>query len=225
MVYSVYKDFGFYIFKLDFPNNIFHRKAISLINRTYKQIELFGTEESKIIEEEGKFKTELEAIKRNNDSFHTNSTSTANFKAAFGIERSKKFVGIIFKCNLNDLMRKTFLLMKEMGIVWKSWNSEYIYKCQSIPYDTLHLKNKSKSTVREDVEKNVSERMQEFYQNDLIKFFLHFSAVPKRKDILDLDPKSKNEYEYLISFIWIKGNTLTFLDFVTQFRNNIQNRV
>lgn len=164
-------------------------------------------------------------IKRNNDSFHTNSTSTANFKAAFGIDRSKKFVGITFKCNLIDLMKKTFLLMKEMGIVWKSWNSEYIYKCQSIPYDVLHSKKKSNTVVKEDLGKNVSERIQEFYQNDLIKFFLHFSAVPKRKDVLDLDPKSKNESEYLVSFIWIKGNTLTFLDFVTQFRINIQNRV
>lgn len=61
-------------------------------------------------------------------------------------------------------------------------------------------------------------------ENDLLKFFVHFSSIPKRKGV-SFDQSSKHEWEHLVSFIWIKGNTLKFLDFVGMFRIIIQDRI
>jgi len=181
---------------------------------TYKQLTQFGNEETETLEEEEeKIKEESEHLISKDKSFHTNSTSTANFKDGFCLDSSRKMVGLVFKCNLEELIKKVFLILKEMTIVWKPWNSEYIYKCQSgIP-------------VNESSKNDADERMQEFYQNDLLKFFLHFSIIPKRKEILEFDPRARTEAEYLISFIWIKGNTLKYLNFVSLFEENIKTRI
>lgn len=101
-----------------------------------------------------------------------------------------------------------------MKIIWKKWKSDYIYKCQT----GVSLKDAPKFAKS-------NERMNTFYENDMIKFFLHFSSLPRRREIIDLDQRSKHDLEYLVSFIWIKGNTLKYLDFVNMFRINIEDRL
>lgn len=161
-------------------------------------------------EEESKYKEGSAGVEIVHKSFHTNSTSTANFKSGLVLENMRKNIGLVFKSSLPDLIRIVFIVMKEMEIIWKKWNSDYIYKCQTgIPIKDVQKYNKA------------NERIETFYENDLIKFFLHFSILPKKKEILDFDQRSKTESEYLVSFIWIKGNTLKYLDFVSAFRLNI----
>jgi hypothetical protein len=177
-------------------------------------LESFGHDDHLDFDEDGRVKTRRESTPQADKSFHTSSTSTANLKDGVVLESLRKNVGIVFKCNLSDLVRSVFLVLKEMRIVWKKWNSDFVYKCQSgVPIQETRKYN------------NTNGRMQELYENDLIKFFVHFSSIPKKKELIDFDQRSKNEAEYLVSFIWIKGDTMKYLDFINMFRLNIEDRV
>ena len=100
-----------------------------------------------------------------------------------------------------------------MKIIWKQWNSPFIYKCQT----GMPIENKLKK-------RKGSSKLEEFSDNGMIKFFLHFSSISGRKEDLEHEGL-KSDSLYLVSFIWIKGNTLKFLDFVSIFKIKIDDKI
>lgn len=114
--------------KIQFNRSLLGRKAISLINLANKNLESFGQEEITAEQEENKDNKNLDVVLQTNNSFHTNSTSTANFKEILSLEKDQSSVGILIKARLQDLMQAVFKVLKDMGIIWKRWNSDYVYK-------------------------------------------------------------------------------------------------
>lgn len=108
-------------------------------------------------------------------------------------------------------MQNVFEVLKEMKIIWKQWNSSYIYKCQTgIPLNT----NKSLNSIKSEV----------LTENNTIKFFLHFSAISGRKEDYDFEGM-KSEGLYLVSFIWIKGSSHKYLDFASIFKLKMEDKI
>lgn len=158
------------------------KKSIQILNKVYLGLEdindrILLQSEMQINEDEEKY-VQNEANPRLK-SLRTNTTSTANMKDLFWPENPKHrtTVGVIYRTNINNLVKNIFVTLKEMKIVWKKWNSDYIYKCQTgIPKsEEKNLKNK------------IHERINEFYENDMLKFFLHFTQVSKKKEVVELN--------------------------------------
>ena len=61
-------------------------------------------------------------------SFHTHSTSSEYLKEAQIVENYSHYVGFVFRSNLNDVFKEVFSILREMKIIWKAWNSNYVYK-------------------------------------------------------------------------------------------------
>lgn len=62
-------------------------------------------------------------------SFHTNVTSSPKIIESWKNEKEKKNpIGLVFKSNINELFKTVFVALKKMNIVWKRWNSDFIYK-------------------------------------------------------------------------------------------------
>jgi len=94
--------------------------------------------------------------------------------------------------------------LKEMNIIWKKHFSDFVYKCQTgTPIGT-----KPNLDGRKD-------KMKEIYNQDMIKFFLQFSSINRKKELIDLDQSIKQQQQFLVSFIWIKGPTMKYLDFIS----------
>jgi serine/threonine protein kinase len=92
--------------------------------------------------------------------------------------------GIIFKMSYQQVYELVFTTLKEMKMVWKRLNSDFVYKCQSgIPHsDQKKFKN--------------TKYYQNFMQKKFIKFFIQFSAVDNRY-ISDEPEETSGEKEYL----------------------------
>ena len=97
-------------------------------------------------------------------SFQTNVTSSPKIIESWKDNKEKKSpIGMVFKANINDLFKTVFVALKKMNIVWKKWNSDFIYKCQT----GVPLSKNESIDIRKD--------HQAMYDNDSIKFFVHFS--------------------------------------------------
>jgi serine/threonine protein kinase len=158
------------------------KKSIQILNKIYLGLvnvndRILLQKETRAEEAEEKY-VENEAAPRFK-SFKTNTTSTANIRDFFWPEnlKNRTTVGVIYRTNINNLVKSIFIALKELKIVWKKWNSDYIYKCQTgIPKsEEKNLKNK------------IHERINEFYENDMLKFFLHFTQVSKRKEVVEIN--------------------------------------
>lgn len=122
---------------------------------------------------------------------------------------NKNWVGLVFQAKLPDLINAVFTVLRENKIVWKSWNSEFVYKCETgVPWKD------PKVVINND-------KLNDLVEEDLLKFFVNFSSIPKPKQAFDYDINAKQDVEYLVSFIWIKGKTLKFLDFISNFKLSI----
>jgi hypothetical protein len=98
------------------------KKSNASINEIYKQLTL--------IENEDKIDIGIEVIKVvQSKSFITSATSGAIICDSSKIRKElSKPVGVVFKSDLNSLFKTVFLALKKMNIVWKKWNSDFIYK-------------------------------------------------------------------------------------------------
>jgi serine/threonine protein kinase len=156
-----------------------NKKCVRVLNIIYKGLE--DIRNAILLQtaiEEGRPRKELNSKSRIK-SFNTNSSSTAYIKDAFRPENLKNKVGFIYRTNMNVLFKNIFLKLKEMKIVWKKWNSDYIYKCQTgIP-----------KSEEKDIKAKINDRINEFYENDMLKFFLHFTQVPRKKEVIDFENK------------------------------------
>ena len=76
-------------------------------------------------------------------SFYTNSTSFDNFRDRFLTNEYKEPIGLVYKSSIDDLITNVFTVLRDLKIVWKPWNSSYIYKCQTgIPIENASKLNK-----------------------------------------------------------------------------------
>lgn len=99
-----------------------------------------------------------------------------------------------------------FKALRHNRIVWKKLDSEFVYKCQSgIPRDPVE----GEDIITKD---NFEEKM--------VKFFLQFSRIDTSHE--SKDSNTEIQPEYLCSFIWIKGNTTNFSEFVSKFNQTVQ---
>ena len=184
------------------------KKVTRMLNYWYKVMENFDSEEFENNEDDcfgklGNLPT------RRMKSFNTSRSSAANLRDLLNSEH-KKWIGLSFKWNMETLVENVFDVLKEMKIIWKKWNSDYIYKCQTgIPI------NNSETSIS---------KVEAINESNMIKFFLHFSSISGKKDNHEFEGM-KAESLYLVSFIWIKGSTLKYLDFINIFRLKIDDRI
>mmetsp|Transcript_520 Transcript_520/g.583 ORF Transcript_520/g.583 Transcript_520/m.583 type:complete len:95 (+) Transcript_520:1088-1372(+) len=90
-----------------------------------------------------------------------------------------------------------------MNIVWKKWKSDFVYKCQTgFPIADKTVPENRKDSIRE------------IHDKDTIKFFLQFSSVSPPRELNDTETAFKQPPTF-VSFIWIKGSSMKFLDFIT----------
>lgn len=77
--------------------------------------------------------------------------------------------GISFKMSYSKMIELVFATLKEMKLIWKRLNSDYIYKCHSGVEINNHeiFRNKHK--------------YDEFNAREMIKFFIQFSSVDNTK--------------------------------------------
>ena len=122
--------------------------------------------------------------------------------------------GVSFKMDFRAMMELVFTTLKDMKMIWKRLNSDFVYKCHNgIPVDEQE-KFKDRSYYKE------------FSQKEMLKFFIQFSAVDPRtpNDSAALG-KEASQKEYLWSFIWIKGNSVKFLEFVSKFQQTVLDKI
>lgn len=189
------------------------KKLVRNINYWYRSLENFGSEHYVINFEDDYEKLGGLPPRHQTKSYNTSRSSAANLKDLLTWSGYKKFIGLSYKCTFENLIENWFQVLKEMKIIWKQWNSNFIYKCQSgMPIG--HKSGKRKS----------SNKLEEFSENSMIKFFLHFSSISGNKGDHEHEG-SKQDSLYLVSFIWIKGNTLKFLDFVSIFKIKVDDKI
>ena len=107
---------------------------------------------------------------------------------------------------LDEVYKKVFSKLKEMNIVWKNWGSDFVYKCQSgIPISQKGLTD------------NMKDKRTKIHDNNIIKFFLQFFLFPRKKELIDLDQSVAHQHQILVSFIWIKGPTMKYIEQYIEF--------
>lgn len=124
------------------------------------------------------------------------------------------FTGVSFKMDFRAMMELVFNTLKDMKMIWKRLNSDFVYKWHNgIPVD------------QQEKFKDLS-YYKEFSRKEMLKFFIQFSAVDTRTptDSTPLE-KESSQKEYLWSFIWIKGSSVKFLEFVSKFKQSIVDKI
>lgn len=102
-------------------------------------------------------------------------------------DQYKNPIGMMFKTTIDKLFTNVFTFLREMKIIWKPWNSNYVYKCQTgVPIEKVDNLTSKK------------EKLDEFLENDLLKFFVQFMSVPRKREAIDLDTMTRNEVDYLV---------------------------
>lgn len=108
------------------------------------------------------------------------------------------------------MVELVFTTLKDLQMVWKRLNSDFVYKCEN-------------GVAFEDRDKlQDQEFLKNFTQKQMLKFFIQFSAVEKR---LPHGSTEVSKKEYLCSFIWIKGNSVKFCEFVSKFKQAILDNI
>ena len=213
MMEEIRQDSKFSSSKPWFKRKTISKRLIRIINNWSISLENFGSEDYAIRIEEDYDKVGNLPPRHLTKSFNTSRSSAINLRDLFVTNGYKKFIGLSFKWNFENLIENTFQVLKEMKIIWKRWNSDFIYKCQTgVPISQKSGKRK------------YSGNLEELSENSMIKFFLHISSISGKKDEHEYEGL-KQDSLYLVSFIWIKGNTLKFLDFVSIFKINIDDRI
>ena len=95
-------------------------------------------------------------------------------------------IGVSFKMAYSKMIKVTFMALKELRMVWKRLNSEYVYKCQSgIPNDS-----------KEDDPNRITYKN---YEEKMIKCFIQFSKIDQcSKSVNEIcSSNSTVEPEYL----------------------------
>ena len=190
--------------KRSFENISLENKQVQSINKTNKRLLNLNVHSSlslsNFIEKQGK------AFAWKDLSFHTSSSSNNDIQQMQRNEFHKNIIGFAFKADLDNLFKKVFTVLKDQRMVWKRWKSDYVYKCETgIPISNKNKKNSIKQAKDDDV-----------------KFFLHFSLIPRKKQSYKAEFYKKPMNEYLVSLIWIRGKTLKYLDLIHAFKNAIQ---
>jgi len=144
-------------------------------------------------------------------SMNTNETYSPMHKAeTTKIEISKRIRsfrnGFIFRMSYQKTTELVFTWLKELKIVWKQLNSEFVYKCQSGVQYSDQAKLKDPKYYKEQI------------KTRFIKFFIQFSSVDHSSEIGG-PALQNNEKEYMWSVIWIKGSTSKFLEFMCDFQD------
>lgn len=98
------------------------KRTIASVNKVREQLTSIERECKTSRNFEGKFLSETK-------SFNTNVTSSPKIVESWkNLKEKKNPIGLIFKSNINDLFKTVFVALKKMNIVWKRWNSDFIYK-------------------------------------------------------------------------------------------------
>ena len=177
---------------------------VEQINTVHKRLETFDSLNADNISGELKISEESNPTLSRTKSFKTNFSSSIELWNKFGEKGIEKVVGFVIKGTIDEVYKKVFLKLKEMNIIWKKYFSNYVYKCQTgIPITTKPNLDGRKEKIKEQ------------YAQDMIKFFLQFSSLPRKMDLSDLDQTIKQQHQFLVSFIWIKGPTMKYLDFIS----------
>ena len=121
--------------------------------------------------------------------------------------------GISFKMSYSKMIELVFSTLREMKLIWKRLNSDYIYKCHS-----------GVSINNNEIFRN-KHKYDEFNSKEMIKFFIQFSSVDNTKLATSIPITSEIKKEFRWSFIWIKGNCSKYLEFVTKFKQTIKQRI
>ena len=121
--------------------------------------------------------------------------------------------GISFKMSYSKMIELVFTTLKEMKLIWKRLNSDYIYKCHS----GVEISNN-------EIFRN-KHKYDEFNSKEMIKFFIQFSSVDNTKLATTIPISSEIKKEFRWSFIWIKGNASKYLEFVTKFKQTIKDKL
>lgn len=106
-----------------------------------------------------------------------------------------------------------FLLSKKWKWFGNKLNSDYIYKCHS-----------GVSINDNEIFRN-KEKYEEFNSKEMVKFFIQFSSVDNTKLATSIPITSEIKKEFRWSFIWIKGNSSKFLEFVSKFKQSIKDKL
>ena len=175
------------------------------LSLVYQNLESFDSNTTNAISNEIKIVKNLNPNLPRNKSFKTSFSSTLELSNKPRLYKTEKAVGIAMTGTLDEVFKKVFSKLKEMNIVWKNWGSDFVYKCQSgIPF--------TQNSFTDDLKDK-----KDIYDNDMIKFFLQFSSFPRKKELIDLDQSVAHQHQILVSFIWIKGPTMKYLDFFSNF--------
>ena len=122
--------------------------------------------------------------------------------------------GVRFKISYGKMIELVFTTLKDLNMIWKRLNSDFVYKCHS----GVSISDNEKYEDRAAYE--------EFLQKEMIKFFIQFSTVdPQKYKTSEITSDEEVKKEYLWSFIWIKGNSGKFLEFVSKFKQTIKDKL
>jgi serine/threonine protein kinase len=167
-----------------FNRKLLTKPIIKSINRIHKK--LTNLDKELMADDIDDVKTDPQIVSNVSRSFHTNSSSTEYLKDKTSFDELKRPIGLVYKSTIDNLFKHVFSVLKEQNIIWKPWNSHYVYKCQSgIPLDKIDLAGDK-------------DKLEEYMETNQLKFFIHFNSTPRRREAFELDTTTKHELEHLV---------------------------